>query len=183
MNWEAIGAIGELLGAIAVLVTLIYLATQIRQNTKSVTTATYDSVMSVYTQTNATVAGNRDIASILLRGSLNPDSLDTEEAFRYSAIMRSYASQWLKQLRLYEHGALSAREWERFAQEAAQIFASPGGKLFRAGNHVFDDVYAAIDKYERREISDFALGRRSEDAAFYEGESVKPSSSDEASGD
>ena len=33
MNWEAIGAIGELLSAIAVLATLIYLAVQVR-NTK-----------------------------------------------------------------------------------------------------------------------------------------------------
>lgn len=33
MNWEAIGAVGEALGSIAVLVTLIYLAIQIRQNT------------------------------------------------------------------------------------------------------------------------------------------------------
>ncbi len=34
MNWDAIGAIGEILGAVAVLVTLVYLATQIRQNTE-----------------------------------------------------------------------------------------------------------------------------------------------------
>jgi len=33
MNWEAIGAVSDSLGAIAVLVTLIYLAVQIRQNT------------------------------------------------------------------------------------------------------------------------------------------------------
>ena len=34
MNWEAIGAVGEILGAVAVVATLFYLATQIRQNTK-----------------------------------------------------------------------------------------------------------------------------------------------------
>lgn len=33
MNWEAIGAVGESLGGVAVLVTLIYLAVQVRQNT------------------------------------------------------------------------------------------------------------------------------------------------------
>jgi hypothetical protein len=40
MNWDAIGAMGEILGALAVLVTLIYLAVQIRQNTSAVATAT-----------------------------------------------------------------------------------------------------------------------------------------------
>ena len=35
MNWEAIGATGEIVSALAVLLTLFYLAIQIRQNTKS----------------------------------------------------------------------------------------------------------------------------------------------------
>ena len=35
MNWDAIGALGELVGATAVLVTLIYLAIQIRQARKT----------------------------------------------------------------------------------------------------------------------------------------------------
>ncbi|HUE77864.1 MAG TPA: hypothetical protein VMM83_07985 [Longimicrobiales bacterium] len=34
MNWDAIGAIGEIVGAAAVVVTLFYLARQIRQNTR-----------------------------------------------------------------------------------------------------------------------------------------------------
>jgi hypothetical protein len=33
VNWDAVGAVGEIIGAAAVLVTLIYLALQIRQNT------------------------------------------------------------------------------------------------------------------------------------------------------
>ena len=33
MNWEAIGAVGEILGAIAVVATLFYLASQVRQQT------------------------------------------------------------------------------------------------------------------------------------------------------
>ena len=32
MNWEALGAIGEIVGAVAVIATLAYLAVQIRQN-------------------------------------------------------------------------------------------------------------------------------------------------------
>ena len=36
MNWEAIGAVGEILGATAVVISIIYLATQIRQNSQAV---------------------------------------------------------------------------------------------------------------------------------------------------
>jgi hypothetical protein len=41
MNWEALGAIGEIVGAIAVVVTIGYLAVQIRQNTESLHAATF----------------------------------------------------------------------------------------------------------------------------------------------
>ena len=32
MNWDAIGSIAEVIGALAVLITLAYLAVQVRQN-------------------------------------------------------------------------------------------------------------------------------------------------------
>ena len=35
MNWDALGAIGELIGAVAVIATLVYVAAQVRENTKS----------------------------------------------------------------------------------------------------------------------------------------------------
>jgi hypothetical protein len=42
MNWDATGAIGEVAGAIGVIVTLIYLANQLRQNTKAMRSSTYE---------------------------------------------------------------------------------------------------------------------------------------------
>jgi hypothetical protein len=46
MNWDAIGAIGETIGALAVFLTLVYLSIQIRQNTKAVQAAAIDSANS-----------------------------------------------------------------------------------------------------------------------------------------
>ena len=40
MNWEAFGAIGEVVGAIGVILTLGFLALQIRQNTKGLVAET-----------------------------------------------------------------------------------------------------------------------------------------------
>lgn len=159
MNWDAIGAIGEILGAIAVIGTLIYLAAQVRQNIASVKTATYESMMAGVTDINLAVAGNPEVASIMLRASADPDSLDYEEAYRYAGVMRCYANQGLKMLRLFENRALSARDWENIAREWAQAFSSPGGKRFREGNHFFEDLYDEMDKYESdAPISDWALG-------------------------
>ena len=46
MNWDAIGAVGEFIGAILVGATLIYLAFQLRQNTKALTSSTFQAVSS-----------------------------------------------------------------------------------------------------------------------------------------
>ena len=35
LNWDALGATGEILGAAGVLITLIYLASQVRQSAKN----------------------------------------------------------------------------------------------------------------------------------------------------
>ena len=43
-NWEAIGAVGEIGGAVAVVLTLFYLAKQIRQNTNSLTGTTLNTL-------------------------------------------------------------------------------------------------------------------------------------------
>ncbi|MFT4815649.1 MAG: hypothetical protein ACI9IQ_001142, partial [Cyclobacteriaceae bacterium] len=33
MNWDAIGALGEVAGALVVIISVVYLASQVRQNT------------------------------------------------------------------------------------------------------------------------------------------------------
>ncbi len=160
MNWDAIGAIGEILGAIAVIGTLIYLATQVRQNIASVTTAAYESMMDGVTDVNLAIVDNPEVASIMVRGSADPDSLDYEEAYRFAWLMRCYMNQGLKQLRLFEQGALSSRDWENAARELASGLSNPGGKRFREGNHFFEDLYAEMDKYESDvAISEWALGK------------------------
>jgi len=51
MNWDAIGAAGELVGAVAVLITVIYLAIQIRH--------TRDALRRAVRQSRAEVSRNR----------------------------------------------------------------------------------------------------------------------------
>ena len=58
MNWEAIGAIGEIVGAIAVVATLVYLAVQTRHNAAA-------------TQSSAEIEASRQFAAWMTRVSLD----------------------------------------------------------------------------------------------------------------
>ena len=158
MNWEAITAVGELVGAAAVLITLIYLAVQIRQNTEAVATSTYESVMTGFNEINVVVASHPGLASVLDRGCQNPSSLDAEAVVQFNFLLRCSANQWWKLFKLHERGSLPVTEWSIFAREAAQFFEQPGCKPFRAQNALFADLYTELDKYGGTGISDFGFG-------------------------
>ena len=49
MNWDAIGAIGEIIGAVAVVVTLLVLIVQLRQNTNEMKASTVQSLLDTST--------------------------------------------------------------------------------------------------------------------------------------
>lgn len=158
MNWEAMTAIAELVGVVAVLITLIYLAVQIRQNTAAVATSTYESVMTGFNDINVVVASHPELASVLDRGCQNPSSLNPEGVVQFNFLLRCYANQWWKLFKLHERGSLPVSEWSIFAREAAQFFEQPGCKPFRAQNALFADLYTELDRYGGAGISDFGFG-------------------------
>ena len=66
MSWEAIGAMGSLLGAISVLLTLLYLAKQIKENSKLLTTSVYHSAVDAEYEMASMFLENPELARNLL---------------------------------------------------------------------------------------------------------------------
>ena len=82
MNWEAIGAVGEILGAAGVIITLVYLASQLRQNTRALRSESYqhwNEVSSSYAQFTAQHA--HTISEIEKLDSLNQLTPEQEKIF------------------------------------------------------------------------------------------------------
>jgi hypothetical protein len=61
MNWDTIGAISELVGAVAVVVSLVYLAKQIKQNTESTQASGYQTWQSDSAAHWLAIAANREL--------------------------------------------------------------------------------------------------------------------------
>ena len=96
MNWEAIGAIGEIIGAIGVIATLGYLAYQIRQNTAQLeqnertAIATAVSISATnYRENRRHIYTNRDVANIVLQGMSDPNSLDEIDRYRFRLVIQN----------------------------------------------------------------------------------------------
>ena len=64
LSWDAIGAIAELLGAMGVICSLIYLGVQIRQNSKHVESSVYQSTNDVFVDFYAMLAADPVLADI-----------------------------------------------------------------------------------------------------------------------
>lgn len=96
MNWDAIGAVGEIIGAIGVIITLGYLAYQIRQNTAQLEQNERTAIASAvsvsatnYRENRRHIYTNRDVASIVQRGMSDPSSLDEIDRYRFRLIIQN----------------------------------------------------------------------------------------------
>jgi hypothetical protein len=89
MNWEAIGALSELVGATAVVVTIGYLAVQVRQQTHSVRSASYQASTDALNQINMAIATDAELLRVVSSKPVSLDALSTEDRYRYSYILLS----------------------------------------------------------------------------------------------
>ena len=87
MNWDAIGAIGTFISAIAVIISLIYLAVQTKQNTRAMKSASFHQVRVSFSDIPLAIAQDSELVSILARVNSDPDSLTKEEVIRYEMIL------------------------------------------------------------------------------------------------
>lgn len=102
MNWDAIGAVGELVGAAAVVVTLIYLSFQLRQNTKAMRLSSTEAVTVQLQNMFSLLASDQTLAEIFIEAAKSSDLQDTHRV-RYNAFCSNLA-------RIYENAFLQKQE-------------------------------------------------------------------------
>ena len=108
MNWDAIGAIGETLSAIAVLITLGYLAIQIRQNTQTMKASALRSMQDVIQLTEK----NDRYIDCLMKAQRNETLTPEDRAHmveRLTTIMRTFEKIWFE----FQLATLSRAQFEQ----------------------------------------------------------------------
>lgn len=87
MTISDIGSIGEVVGAVATIGTLIYIAIQIRENTSWTKRQALESVIDRVISWGGRFNDNPDVLDIYLRGSSDFESFDETRKHRYHYIM------------------------------------------------------------------------------------------------
>ena len=89
MNWEAIGAIAELGGAIGVIGSLVYLGFQIRQNSKHIESSIYQSTNDVFVEFFSNLASDSRLADIWY-SEIVKDNVSRENLNQARALLVAY---------------------------------------------------------------------------------------------
>ena len=112
MNWDAIGASAELVGALATVATLAYLALQIRQNSKVVQLSTATARAEQRMQQSAFLSQTPEINRIFWAGLDEPESLSQADYRYFESIFSTYLIAFVASFDFNRENALSALEWE-----------------------------------------------------------------------
>lgn len=89
MNWEAIGALSEMIGATAVVVTIAYLAFQLRHQALAVRSASYQATTDALNQINLTIATDPELLRVVSSKPASLNVLSLEDRYRYSYVLLS----------------------------------------------------------------------------------------------
>jgi hypothetical protein len=146
MNWDAIGAVGEILGAIAVFASLMYLARQIRasdatsrsQMEAELGKRGFQAYDPIYTGRNA---------EIFHQGLMHPEDLSEVDAFVFDLFMHRHFGAMAEFAIQIKSGIIPANgELARIAREHYRtvLINTPGGRTWLSSYSPADEVLSAL---------------------------------------
>ena len=91
MNWDAIVAISQLVAAVGVILSLVFVGLQVRQNTAALQRNEHNSTMAQWSVIRMAIAGNRDVAELMTAGLDGERSMDAADQLRLEQMLAEHA--------------------------------------------------------------------------------------------
>jgi hypothetical protein len=137
MNWDAIGAIGEILGAVAVFCSLIYLAVQIRNQNQESQAASVHEVIEGYRTTIAALH-QAEMADIWVKGIDDFDQMTESERLRFvvylTTALRSFEDAYYQ----WRQGRLETDIWKGLLAPLVDVKSTVSfGRFWEIRKHHF----------------------------------------------
>jgi hypothetical protein len=144
MNWDAVGAIAEIIGAVAVVATLLYLAVQIKQANRQDLLGSFQHMHDTVNSFCRMISESEHLAGIVSRGRESYDDLSDEDRMRFDHVhfhLLNIIESHLFQSRQAGTDA-HYRDWaiQNLTEIAAAYFAFPGTKDFWKSAEPFFDA-------------------------------------------
>lgn len=126
MNWEAVAAVAELLGAIAVIASLAYLAIQVRHNTRTLRMAASRDAASGILEWHGHVMSDLEMARVFRIGAEDLEQLSEDERAQFAMILFSLLKMVETMHFQYLEGAMDSQIWNGWDDIFRQYMVAPG---------------------------------------------------------
>lgn len=140
---QLLGSYGEFIGAIAVVLTLIYLANQINQNTKAMKSNAYREVSRTFADHSWDVAQNYELASIVL-GTLSGETHDDDPVRKHQAdmVLRTYFMRMELLYNEVEFGVGPPERWAVFRDYTRAFLEQPAVRAsWEVDKHIYGEGF------------------------------------------
>lgn len=126
MDLDTLANIGEFVGGVFVIVTLIYLAYQVRQNTKSLRIENYSRVLERMSTLQSRIAAEPELNRLFMVGAEDPAKLTRAERLRFAwALYEMFGAAEFMYHQSLEN-ALPSAVWKRWQETLRWWLAYPG---------------------------------------------------------
>lgn len=162
MSIAELGSIGEFVGSVAILVTLVYLAIQTTLTRREMSSTALNNIFASFKSVNQAVIGSEEVALLYEKGLREPNSLTRGEKLRFFMLVREAANAYLALFRQFKAGIVDEATWKGVAFD---VYAStPGVRAFlEEQSELYDEefvaYYRAIKPYPPSDAVTFMVGR------------------------
>ena len=134
--------LAEIVGAIAVVVSLFYVASQIRQNTRAVKSATAQSVHENYASWYQLLAADGELSQVVVNGLKDYASLTEMDKARFVATFMAFLSYSQNAFIKWRENALSEELWSGWELLMMNLVSAPGGRSFwKERGYIFGEAF------------------------------------------
>ncbi len=130
MEIMELGAIGELVGGVAVLITLVYLALQVSQNVRQQKLSSLQAAVLGYSERIEGILGDADRLSAFWKGLEGRRDMSAGERAKFHAIMIGTISVFENNWNLYRAGVLPHEQIVVHEHDIVAILKSPGAVMW-----------------------------------------------------
>ena len=145
---ETLGNAGDFIGGIAVVITLVYLAIQVRQNTSALKAASWQEVVAG-ARAASKLRGDPAIAPSWARGLSNYPSMSAQDISNFNLAITDEALFFQGVFALYQSRQLEESVYIAYRGWFVSILATPGGSEWWSlvGRPIFvSDMVSELDK-------------------------------------
>ena len=127
---QLLGNYGEFVGAIAIVVTLVYLATQIRQNTRQIRNEGHAGISDSYNEILRQLLADNELFKLVVLGSQGWDNLSAFEKSRFHIFFHQHLNHYRMANQLHDKGAIDDDVFGSVEDLHLNVLANPGTRIW-----------------------------------------------------